>query len=199
MLAQGFEHSLALQVLAGIGLAAAAGLRAFLPPLLVGLLARLDLIPLRPELGWLESTPALVILGTAVAVEALGDKIPVVDHALDVIGTVLKPASGALVLATPLLDLSPAMALILGLVLGGSEAGTEHLAKSGLRLASTGTTAGLGNPALSLAEDGLSASGTVLALFAPMLLLALLVVGLIVLRRVIRWMQARVRPPAASL
>jgi hypothetical protein len=184
-------------VLAGIGLAAAAGLRAFLPPLLVGVLARLDLIPLRDDLQWLASTPVLIVLGTAVILELLGDKIPVLDHGLDVLGTVLKPASGALMLAAPLLDLSPAMTLLAALLVGGTVAGTVHLTKSGLRLASTGTTAGLGNPALSLAEDGLSASGTLLAVFAPLLLLLLLVVGLLVLRRVVRWMQTRARPPAA--
>jgi hypothetical protein len=197
LLTPGFEGSIPLQVLAGIGLAAAAGLRAFLPPLLVGVLARLDLIPLRDDLQWLASTPVLIVLGTAVILELLGDKIPVLDHGLDVLGTVLKPASGALMLAAPLLDLSPAMTLLAALLVGGTVAGTVHLTKSGLRLASTGTTAGLGNPALSLAEDGLSASGTLLAVFAPLLLLLLLVVGLLVLRRVVRWMQTRARPPAA--
>jgi hypothetical protein len=194
----GFHDSLLLQILAGAGLAAAAGLRAFLPPLVVGALARLDLITLRSDLQWLESTPALVILATAVFFEVLGDKIPLLDHTLDVVGTVLKPAAGAVVLAAPLLDLSPLATLVLALLLGGSIAETVHLTKSGLRLASTGTTSGLGNPALSAAEDGLSLSGTLLAVFFPLLLLGLLVLGVLFLRRVVRWMQSRSRPPATQ-
>jgi hypothetical protein len=112
-------------------------------------------------------------------------------------GTVLKPAAGAVVLAAPLLDLSPLTTLVLAVVVGGSIAETIHLTKSGLRLASTGTTSGLGNPALSVVEDGLSLSGAVLAVFYPVLLLALLLIGIVLLRRLVRWMQSRSRPPAA--
>jgi hypothetical protein len=193
----GFHDSLLLQILAGAGLAAAAGLRAFLPPLAVGLLARLDLIPLRGDLQWLASDAVLIILGAAVVIEILGDKIPLLDHGLDVVGTVLKPVAGAVVLAAPLLDLSPLVTLALAVVVGGSIAETVHLTKSGLRLASTGTTSGLGNPAISVAEDGLSLTGAVLAVFYPLLLLVLLVIGVLLLRRLVRWLQARSRPPAA--
>jgi len=193
----GFQDSLLLQILAGLGLAAAAGLRAFLPPLVVGLLARLDFITLRGDLQWLASDPALILLGAAVIIEILGDKVPLLDHVLDVGGTVLKPVAGAVVLAAPLLDLSPLVTLVLAVVVGGSIAETIHLTKSGLRLASTGTTSGLGNPALSVAEDGLSLSGAILAVFYPVLLLALLVIGVLLLRWLVRWMQSRSRPPAA--
>ena len=189
---------LGLQLLAGLGLAAAAGLRAFLPPFLLGLLARLDWIPLRPEFGLLESTPMLVILGTAVVAEVLGDKVPLVDHALDLLGTFLKPAAGTVVLAAAVTDLGAIPSLLLGLLAGGGTALTVHAAKSGLRLASTGTTSGLGNPLLSIGEDLLAVVATLAAVFIPLLLIAVLVLGLVLLRRVVRWMQERIRPAPAT-
>lgn len=183
------------QILAGVTLAAAAGLRAFIPPLLVGLLGRLDLVTLRPGLDWMESTPALVIFGTAVVLEILGDKVPWLDHALDTVQTFLKPASGILVAAAALVDLPPLWAAILAIVVGGTVAGAVHVGKAGVRLASTGTTGGLANPALSAAEDGLSAAGTLLSVFFPILAFALLVGGVALVVRGIR-RRRRSRAPA---
>jgi len=180
------------QILAGVTLAAAAGLRAFIPPLLVGLLGRLDLVTLRPGLDWMESTPALVIFGTAVVLEVLGDKIPWLDHLLDTLQTFLKPASGILVAAAALVDLPPLWAAILAIVVGGSVAGAVHVGKAGLRVVSTGATGGVANPALSAAEDGLAAGGTLLSLFFPILAFALLVIGsVLVIRGIRRWRGAR--------
>jgi len=189
---------LGLQMLAGLGLAAAAGLRAFLPPFLLGLLARLGWIPLRPEFDLLASTPVLVILGTAVLAEVLGDKVPLVDHALDLLGTLLKPAAGAFVLAATVTHLGAIPAALIGLVAGGGTAFTVHVAKSGLRLASTGTTSGLGNPLLSIGEDLLALAATLAAIFVPLLLIAVLFLGLVLLRRIVRWMQERLRTTAPS-
>ncbi|MFQ5767206.1 MAG: DUF4126 domain-containing protein [Acidobacteriota bacterium] len=187
----GLQTHLGIQILAGTGLAAAAGLRAFLPPLLLGVLARLDLLELRPSLEWLASTPALVILATAVTVEILADKIPLLDHGLDLLQSFMKPVAGCLVLAGSLHDLAPLPAAVIALLLGGGVSGSVHLAKSGLRLASTGTTSGIGNPFLSLGEDILSLGGSLLAVFAPLLLLALLLLVLLLLRRIVGWMRSR--------
>ncbi|MCZ6746366.1 MAG: DUF4126 domain-containing protein, partial [Acidobacteria bacterium] len=94
----------------------------------------------------------------------------------------------------PLVDMGPLATLLLALAVGGTLAGLVHVTKSALRLASTGTTGGMGNPALSLAEDGLSLTGTVLAVVAPLLLVLLLALSLLFLRKIVHWMQARARP-----
>jgi uncharacterized protein DUF4126 len=189
--------ALGFQVLTGIGLAAAAGLRAFLPALVVGVMGRLGWMPLRPEFAWLASTPILVVLGVAVVVELLGDKVPLLDHALDVAGAVLKPAAGTLVLAAGMTHLGLLPSAVTGLLLGGTVAGAVHLTKSGLRLASTGTTSGLGNPILSVGEDALSLAGSVLAILFPLLLIALLMISLFAFHRIVRWMQRRIPPRPA--
>ncbi len=180
--------SLAVQIAAGIGLAACAGLRAFLPLFVTGAAARLGWITLGDHFAWLSSWPALVIFGVAVVTEMLGDKIPVVDHALDVLQALLKPAAGAILVAAVVTDLTPLQSVVLGIIAGGSAAGLFHLAKAKVRLASTIFSGGLANPLISLAEDALSLVGTVLALVVPLLMLAtllgsLLVVGLFLLLR----------------
>jgi hypothetical protein len=191
------QQSIALQLLTGVGLAAAAGLRAFLPPLVVGVLARLGVVPLHPGFDWLASTPALIIFGTAVAVELLGDKVPAVDHALDTVGTVLKPASGTVLLASSLTDVSPMTAAVLGILFGGTVAVAVHVTKAGLRVASTAVTGGAGSPAVSAVEDGVSLAGTFVAVLYPLLLIPL-AIGLILLARAgLRRWRAR-RSPAAG-
>jgi hypothetical protein len=159
------------QIAMGIGLAACAGLRAFLPLLLLGAAGRFEWVSLSPAFEWLASTPALIVFGVAVVTEILSDKVPVVDHILDVIGGVLKPVAGTVLAASVLTDLTPLQSTVAGLVVGGGAAGLVHLTKAKVRLFSTVTTAGLGNPVLSIAEDAMSFVGSIIALIMPVLLL----------------------------
>jgi hypothetical protein len=161
-----------------VALAAAAGLRAWLPLLVAGLLARLGMAQLGEGFAWLGSWPALGLLGGATVLEIAGDKIPVVDHALDALGTFLRPLAGTLAAAATLVHIEdPLVALVVGLVVGAPAALAPHLAKTTLRGVSTGTTAGLANPLLSVVEDGVSLVITVLAFVVPLLTVLLLAVG----------------------
>ena len=190
---------LILQILAGAGLAAAAGLRAFLPPLVLGSLARFDVVTLRPSLDWMESTPALVVFGSAVVLEILADKIPWLDHALDVAQTFVKPAAGALVLAATLTDLPPLWTAVLAIVIGGTISGGIHLGKAALRVLSTGATGGAANPVVSTAEDGLALGGTLLAIFFPVIgFLLVITAGVLIARWWMRRRQVHHAPPALT-
>jgi Domain of unknown function (DUF4126) len=161
-----------------VGLAAAAGLRAWLPLLVAGVVARLGVADLGPSFAWLASWPALGLLGVATVVEIAGDKIPVVDHALDAVGTFIRPLTGTVAAAAALVHVhDPLIALVLGLVVGAPAALAPHVAKSTLRGVSTGTTAGLANPFLSLLEDALSLFIAVLAFVVPVLALLFVVAG----------------------
>ena len=170
---------LLLQVAMGISLAACAGLRAFLPLLIVGTAGRLDLLPLTRSFEWLESWPALTVFGVAVLAEFLADKFPVVDHFLDAVQTFVKPVAGTILMASVLSDLTPLQATVLGLVAGGSSAGAVHLGMAKLRLASSVTTAGTGNPLVSFFEDVLAFVGTLASLVAPLLMLLVLVLAVV--------------------
>ena len=138
----------------GIGLAACAGLRAWLPLLLAGLLARAGVLELGPSFRFIASNQALILFGVATVVEMLGDKIPAVDHTLDALSTFLRPAAGSLLAASVLWRVpDPLTALALGVAVGAPTALVPHAAKSTLRAASTAFTGGIANPVLSLIED----------------------------------------------
>ena len=165
--------TLVLGLAAGIAIAAAAGLRAFLPLLAIGLAGRFGLIHLQPGADWLTGTPALVCFGTATVVEIVGDKIPVVDHALDAIGTFLRPIAAALAAYGVLVHWPAPWAQIVALALGAG-AFAVHAAKAKARIGSTAVTMGAANPVLSVVEDGVSILIVVVALVAPLVVLALL-------------------------
>jgi hypothetical protein len=177
----------------GIGLAACAGIRAWLPLLLVGALARGGFIELGASFQFIASNRALILFGVATLVEIVGDKFPAVDHALDAMSTVLRPAVGALLAASVMWQISdPLTAIALGVAVGAPSALVPHAAKSLLRAGSTALTGGLANPVLSLLEDVAAVALFVLAVVVPVLVAAgLLLVAFLIVRRLAR------RPPSA--
>jgi hypothetical protein len=192
-----FSGSIILQIAAGAALAACCGLRAFLPPLVVGLAARLGVggvllgpgFELQESFAWMASTPALIVFGSALVLEVLADKVPWIDHALDVVQTAVRPLAGGLVVAASLTELDPLPAAVIGLLLGGSIAGGVHVAKANTRLLSTTGTGGLASPVLSLVEDGLALAGTLASvLLGGLALVLLLVVGGLLVRA---WLRRR--------
>jgi hypothetical protein len=175
------------QLAMGFALAACVGLRAFLPLFLAGLAARGGYVDLGASFQWMESTPALVVFGSAVVFEILADKIPLLDHALHAAEAFVKPAAATILAASLLTNLDPLTAMTLGLIGGGTVAGAVHALKGTARIASTATTGGLANPLLSLVDDVLATAGTLLAFVVPLLAVLLLLVlaalGLWIYRR----------------
>src|SRR5512134_840700 len=179
-----------------IALAASAGLRAWLPLLLASGLARLGVLDLGPSFQFLSSNKALFLFGVATAVELIGDKIPAVDHALDVIGIPLRPAAGALLAASVLGTVSdPLTSIVLGTAVGAPSALVPHAAKSALRAASTVTTGGLANPVLSFVEDAIAIFTFALAVLVPLVVVALLGLTLYLASR---WLRGRRAPVQAA-
>ena len=176
----------------GIGLAACAGIRAWLPLLLAGGLARWGVLELGPSFQFISSDRALILFGIATVVEILGDKIPAVDHTLDSISTVLRPVAGSVLAASVLWQVSdPLTALTLGVAVGAPTSLVPHAAKSVLRAASTTLTGGLANPLISVLEDVLAFGLFLLTVLVPVLVaVSLVVIAALVVRRLAR------RPPA---
>jgi hypothetical protein len=163
-----------LELLQAIGFSAPAGLNAYLTLLMVGLAGRFGLVDLTGTWGDRLTNP--YVLGALVLLtvwEIAVDKIPGADNLNDIVGTVVRPLSGAvlmLVTPNPLAEDQPVAAITLGAGL----AGLIHVLKSLVRPLVTVSTAGFGTPIVSVAEDT-AAAGTVLtALIAPALILVLL-------------------------
>jgi hypothetical protein len=178
-------------VLAAFGLSGAAGLNPWLPLFVSALLHRLDVVELGAPFDELSSTGWLVGLGLLTTVDFIGDKIPMIDHALHAIGTVIAPASGA-VLFTGQTGLETDIPSLVAIVLGALTAETIHLGRASARPAATATTGGVGNPVLSFAEDVGSGLLTAVAFLLP--LLAVLLLLALVVALVKSWRRFRRRP-----
>ena len=168
-----------------IALAACAGLRAWLPLLMAGVLSRAGMLNLGAAFGFLSTNKALALFALATAIEVVGDKIPAVDHALDALSTVLRPAAGAMLAASVFGRITdPVESAALGLAVGAPVALIPHAGKTALRAASSAFTAGLANPALSIAEDVATVALFLMAVLVPVAVAsALLVVAFLVVRR----------------
>jgi hypothetical protein len=188
--------------LTGLGLSTAAGLNAYIPLLVVGLVANFtDAIRLPADYAWLSSGWALGIISVLLLVEVVLDKIPVVDHVNDMIQTAIRPASGGVVFsatqAASQLDRSTWMTghPWAGWILGVVVALAVHLTKAGARPVVNVTTAGVGAPIVSTAEDASSLGMSLIAIFMPALVIAALAIMTLIawwaIRKVRRFRAAR--------
>ena len=160
-----------ISVALGLALAACCGFRIFVP-LLAGNVASLaGLYNFSSGFEWMGSWAAFAIFLTATIAEIAAYYIPVVDNALDTIATPLAVGAGTL-LSTSFLgaDMSPALKWGLGLLVGGGSAGIVQMGTNLLRFGSTTATGGLGNAAVSTAENGLSVTFSALAIMIPVII-----------------------------
>jgi hypothetical protein len=166
-------------LITGIGLAVAAGLNAYIPLLIAGLLIRFDVVSFGAPYDLLGSTPALVVIGVLLAIEVFADKIPAVDSVNDVVQTVIRPASGAILFAGAATGIDSEWSQALALVLGLATAASVHATKATARPVINVATAGVGAPVVSTVEDGFSVGLALTALLAPVLALILMIVLLV--------------------
>jgi hypothetical protein len=179
-----------LSVALGLGLAAAAGFRVFVPLLALGLASRHGLVPLAPGFEWLATPPALIALGTATVIEVLAYHVPFLDHLLDVVATPSAVVAGTLASAAVLTDLPPIVKWSVAVLAGGGAAGLVQTATVLARVGSTTFTGGLGNVLFASFELFGAVGTVVLAIALPLvafgLLLLLLVAAAVIVTRVAR-------------
>jgi hypothetical protein len=164
-------------IFTAFGLSASAGLNAYIPLLVVGLLGRYtDLLKLSQPWDTLASPWIILLLCVLIIVEMLADMTPLVNHLNDLIQTIVRPVAGAIAFAASadvVTDVSPVLALAAGLLV----AGTVHITKAGVvRPAVTATTGGAGNVPVSIAEDVTSTVLSIVAVVLPIIIGTLLVV-----------------------
>ena len=179
----------------GLGLAAAVGFRVFVPFLLVAIAAKSGQVHLAGGFEWLGTDIALVMFGIAALLEVAAYFIPFFDHLLDTVAGPAAVIAGAVLMASTLVDMAPWLRWTVAIVAGGGTAGLLHGATSSLRLGSTATTGGLGNPAFATMETGASTALTILAMLVPLVALALVIFLLVrtvrLAGRGMRWLGRR--------
>lgn len=162
-------------ILSAFGLSASAGLNAYIPLLVVSLLAKFtNLIELAEPWNTLESWWVIGVLAVLGTVEFVADKVPAVDQVNDAIQTFIRPIAGAIVFATSantITEVSPVLSMICGLLVAGS----VHAAKSVVaRPVIEATTAGVGVPIASTLEDVFATIISILSVALPILMIIVL-------------------------
>jgi len=155
-------------IFSAFGLSASAGLNAYIPLLVIALLARFtDLLHLSAPWNVLESWWLIGLLVLLSLVEFFADKIPAVNHMNDLIQTFVRPVAGAIVFAASakvVTDVHPVLSMAAGLLVAGGVHAVKSLA---LRPAVTATTAGAGNMPVSILEDIISTVLSILSVVIP--------------------------------
>jgi uncharacterized membrane protein len=184
----------------GLGLSASAGLNAYIPILVVGVLARFtEAVPLPHQYAWMSSGWAIAGVAVLLAAEVILDKVAVVDHVNDMIQTAVRPAAGGAVFAaTSAAGQVDSSSFVrdnpwLGWMLGIVVALVVHLTKASVRPVINAGTFGAGTPFVSAAEDTVSLGLSLLAILVPIVALIFLIVFAWALVRVFRAARARRR------
>lgn len=157
-----------LSIFLGIGLAAAAGFRVFIPLLGLSIASHFGL-PVGESFEWVGSFPAMISFGLAALLEVGAYYIPWVDNLLDSMAVPLATVAGTGVVAATLTDFSPLMTWGLAIIAGGGTASAISTATAGTRAVSSASTAGIGNPVVSSIETGTSIFLVIIAVVAPIL------------------------------
>jgi hypothetical protein len=174
-----------VELMTGFGLATAAGLIAYIPMLLMGLLARFtSLVSLPHGWAWLENGWVMGIVAVLLAVEIVADKIPALDSINDTVQTFVRPTSGGIVFGSGTAAQTAAVSdpaefartgQWVPVAIGVVTALVVHLTKTAVRPAANAATAGIAAPVLSTIEDFTSVSLSFIAILIPALVLVVMI------------------------
>ena len=194
------EVTIIMATLMGISLAAASGFRVFLPPFLLSLAARfnvvwfLDIDLIGTQFEFFTSTLSIVVLGIATVAEFAAFYAPWIDNALDTIATPASIMAGVAMTAIVLEGNDPIIQWAIAIVAGGGVAATIQSATVATRGLSSTFTFGLGNSAVATGENVASVALTLIAILIPFLsALFVLVIVALLLR-----MKRKKKEPAAQ-
>ena len=161
-----------------LGLGFVSGIRLYSTVLAVGLGIRFGFLDLPAGLAHLDvlaSAPVIAVAATVYTVEFVADKIPLVDSMWDAVHTFIRPVGAAIVGATAIGPVDPAITIAVAL-LCGFVALSGHGAKATTRVAVNHSPEPFTNAGISLAEDGLVLGGVWLALEHPLISLGVVTV-----------------------
>lgn len=183
-----------LSIFLGIGLAASAGFRVFLPLFALSLASYFGFWDLNENWDWIGSLAAVLTLGIATVVEIFAYFIPWIDNLLDSIAIPLAGIAGTAVMVSTMADLDPVITWSLAIIAGGGTAAAIKGANAAGRLTSTATTGGLANPVVSTVETGTAAVVATAALAKPIIAAILVVIILAIIFKIYR----KIRPKKSA-
>lgn len=175
-----------ISVFLGVGLAASAGFRVFLPLFALSLASYFGFWDLNDSWAWIGSLAAVMTLGVATLIEIFAYFIPYVDNLLDSIAIPLAGIAGTAVMVSTVADLDPVITWSLAIIAGGGTAAAIKGANAAGRLTSTATTGGVANPVVSTVETGTAAVVATAALIKPIVAAILVIIILAIIFKIYR-------------
>lgn len=136
------------------------------------MLHRTGAVELTPEWDSLSNGWVLLSLGTIFVLDFIGDKVPLIDHALHAVGTVAHPVAGFVLFDS---QSGAEVPTLVSIVAGGGTAGALHAARATARPIISGASAGAGAPVASFVEDVMSALLVLFAFVLPVLAVLMLI------------------------
>ena len=161
-----------------LGSAWTSGINLYATVTVLGLLQKFGATKLPGGLDVLDNWWIIGVAGFLYAVEFFADKIPYVDSVWDVIHTFIRVPAGAIVAYAATNQMDASISTIATL-LGGGLALSTHSTKAAVRAGANLSPEPVSNWALSFIEDGIAIIGSVLAVFAPVLIAIVLIIFLI--------------------
>ncbi|CAN5531736.1 DUF4126 domain-containing protein [soil metagenome] len=162
-----------------LGSAWTSGINLYATVTVLGLLQKFGATKLPGGLDALDNWWIIGFAGGLYLIEFFADKIPYVDSVWDVVHTFIRVPAGAIVAyaATSQLDSSITIPATL---IGGGLALSSHGAKAALRVGANFSPEPVSNWVLSLVEDFIAFTGTLLAVFAPFIIAGVLAVFVLI-------------------
>ena len=183
------EAGIEIAAFMGISLAAASGFRVFLPPFLMSLAVKVNLIDIDlvgSQFEFFTSTPAIIILGIATVAEFAAYYTPWIDNILDTIATPAAVLAGIGVTAISLEGSEPIIQWAIAVIAGGGMSAIIQTATVATRGISSTFTLGVANPVVATSENIASVALTIIAILFPILAIvfAVLLALLLLSRRI---------------
>jgi len=165
-----------LGVFIGVGLSATCGFRIFVPLLGMSIAHHAGALSFSQGFDWIGSWPATIAFGIAMIIEISAYYIPWLDNMLDTIATPAAIVAGSIATASMVGDVTPFFRWSLAIIAGGGVAGLIQGSSVLVRGASTASTAGLANPAVSTGELIASVTGTLISIVLPTIAILIVVI-----------------------
>lgn len=170
-----------ISLILGICLSAVCGFRVFIPPLIVSIFYKLNIISLPVKYDWVSSNTAILILSIATLIEISAYYLPVIDNFLDTISIPTSLIAGTLMSVTFINFDNNTIDWVLSVLIGGGSAVGISSLTSGIRLITTTTTLGIGNLLFSSLEWIGAILLSILTIFIPILSLILIILFAVLL------------------
>lgn len=171
----------------GIGLAASAGFRVFVPMLVASVATYLGVLPVQEGFSWIGSTPAMICFATATATEVAAYYVPFIDNLVDSITTPMAVGAGTLLMTSVLPVDGGFLQWVTGFIVGGGVAATVQGGSVLTRLLSSGVSGGTANSTVATGENAAAIGTSVLTLLIPLVVasavIILIIATIVILRR----------------